>query len=140
VIDLEANPIGIIAGHFIFYNTVDELKKAILDLIEFMVESFTEEGMFLVEHILLRPDVTSPSVPLQQFMHICDDDCNGCGPLDPYSYRVTIVLPGWTYRFFNTDFRNYLENLIRKELPAHILARICWVGHRANRFPIMKMI
>jgi uncharacterized protein len=136
VIDSDANPIGsqwVIARHFTYYNTVAELKNAILNLIEFMVESFSEEGMFVVEHILLRPDVTSPAVPLKQFMHICDDDCNGCGPLDPYSYRVTIVLPGWTYRFFNTDFRNYLENLIRKELPAHILARICWVGYRAKQ-------
>lgn len=138
VINKEANPVGsqwVIARHFSYYNSVEQLKKAILGLIEFMVDTFSEEGMFLVEHILLRPDVTSSSVPLQQFMHVCDDDCNGCGPLDPYSYRVTIVLPGWTYRFFNTDFRNYLENLIRRELPAHILARVCWVGHRINQVP-----
>jgi uncharacterized protein len=138
VIDREANPAGsqwVIARHFTYYDTVEELKMAILDLIEFMVETFSEEGMFVLEHILLRPDVTGTAILLQQFMHVCDDDCNGCGPLDPYSFRVTIVLPGWTYRFSNTDFRNYLENLIRKELPAHILARVCWVGHRANQVP-----
>ena len=26
------------------------------------------------------------------------------------------------------DFRKYVEKLIRTELPAHILPRICWIG------------
>jgi hypothetical protein len=46
-----------------------------------------------------------------------------------------VVLPGWTYRFANPDFRNFMEELIRKEIPAHILARICWVGYRKNDVP-----
>ena len=37
-----------------------------------------------------------------------------------------------THRFSNIDFREYLENRIREELPAHILARVCWVGYREN--------
>lgn len=138
VIDLEANPSGsqwVIARHFTYYDTIIELKTAILDIIQFMVDSFGEEGIFLVEHILLRPNVTHNSVPIEQFMNVCDDDCNGCGPLDPYSFRVTIVLPGWTYRFANTDFRNFMESTIRRELPAHILARICWIGSRSGSTP-----
>ncbi|MGC9356211.1 MAG: hypothetical protein ACP5D9_20355, partial [Mariniphaga sp.] len=35
----------------------------------------------------------------------------------------------------NSDFRNFLEELIRKELPAHVLARICWVGYRKGQVP-----
>ncbi len=31
-------------------------------------------------------------------------------------------------RFRNIDYRRYIENLIRSELPAHVLARICWVS------------
>jgi hypothetical protein len=46
-----------------------------------------------------------------------------------------VVLPGWTYRFANIDFRNFLAELIRKELPAHVLARICWVGYREGQVP-----
>src|SRR5690606_18857910 len=38
----------------------------------------------------------------------------------------------WTMRFWDMDYRQFLENLIRKELPAHILPRICWVGYRKN--------
>lgn len=135
VINLEAPGTStdrIIARQFTYYNSQAELKDAIIEIIKFMATDFTEEGMFIVEHILLRPDVTDTNIPLNQFMPICTDDCKNCQPIDPYSFRLTIVLPGWTYRFSNPDFRNFMEELIRKEIPAHILARICWVGYRKN--------
>ena len=104
-----------------------------------------QEGMYLVEHILLRPDTDNasqaarekrtlkertPDAPPEIFMPSCiDGDCESCGPIDPYSFRVSVILPGWTGRFANTDFRAYMEKIIREELPAHVLARICWIGH-----------
>lgn len=125
----------IIAKQFKYYDTLNEIKEAILSIISFMKYEFTEEGMFLVEHILLRPDVTKSTAPQDTFMPICTDDCDCSSHVDPYSYRVTIVLPGYTYRFSNIDFRNYMENIIKEELPAHILPRICWVGHRKGEVP-----
>lgn len=84
------------------------------------------ESIFVVEHLLLRPDAANPA---EAWMHVCTEpDCTSCKPLDPYSYRVSVVLPGYTARFANIDYRRYLERLIRTELPAHVLARICWVG------------
>jgi uncharacterized protein len=138
VINREADPNSaqwVIARQYLYYDSPEELKNAMLEFIRFMVYIFSEEGMFLVEHILLRPDVTEDSIPLAQFMPVCEGDCEGCNPVDHYSFRVTVVLPGWAYRFADIDFRNFLENLIRKELPAHVLARICWVGHRKNQIP-----
>ena len=138
VLDPDADPNStnwVISRQFSYYDTQDEIKEAILNIIAFMVDVYSEEGMYLVEHILLRPDVTDDSAPLDQFMNICADDCTGCNPIDPYSFRVTVVLPGWTYRFANADFRNFLEELIRKELPAHVLARICWIGYRSGEAP-----
>lgn len=143
VINFEAPPNStkrIIARQFSYCGSQDELKNAILEIIKFMATDFTEEGMFVVEHILLKPlfanDTTEPDPeaedPKYLFMPICTDDCTSCQPIDPYSFRVTVVLPGWTYRFSNPDFRNFLEELIRKEIPAHILARICWIGNRKN--------
>ena len=120
----------VLAQHNNKYGNLTLLKKKILELIKFIKYDFTEEGMFLVEHMLLRPDITDDSVSSNQFMPICADDCEeGCG-LDPYSFKVSIVLPGFTYRFSNPDFRNYMENIIREELPAHVVPRICWVGSR----------
>lgn len=138
IINLEApgnSTKRIIARQFTYYDTQEELKKAILEIIDFMTMLFSEEGMFLVEHILLRPDITKTDTPLDEFMPICTDNCTNCQPVDPYSYRISVVLPGWTYRFGNPDFRNFMEELIRKEIPAHILARICWVGYRKNDVP-----
>ncbi|MGQ1785076.1 MULTISPECIES: hypothetical protein [unclassified Saccharicrinis] len=138
VINREADPSSsdwIIARQFLYYDTQEELEVAILEIIRFFVKDFTEEGMFIVEHMLLRPDVTQATVPQSQFMPVCTENCESCQPVDPYSYRVTVVLPGWTYRFGNPDFRNFMEDLIRKELPAHVLARICWIGHRTGSVP-----
>lgn len=129
------SPKRIIARQFTLYDTQQDLKNAILDIIEFMTLIFSEEGMFLVEHILLRPESSETDTPLDEFMPICTDNCTSCQPVDPYSYRISVVLPGWTYRFANPDFRNFMEELIRKEIPAHILARICWVGYRKNDVP-----
>lgn len=138
VLDREADPDSadrVIARQYTYHETQEEIKEAILALIAWMTGVFTEEGMFLIEHILLRPDVTTETAPQDQFMTICGEDCTGCHPVDPYSFRVTVVLPGWTYRFANADFRNFLAELIRKELPAHLLARICWVGYQKGQVP-----
>ncbi|WP_163323515.1 hypothetical protein [Draconibacterium mangrovi] len=131
VINLNADPGStdrIIARQFLYYDTQEELKQAILDLILFLRNDFKEEGMYIVEHILLRPDITAEEGLKEQFMSVCTDNCESCEPIDPYSYRVTVILPGWTYRFGNMDFRNFMEDLIRRELPAHVLARVCWIG------------
>ncbi|MGS2764500.1 hypothetical protein [Sinomicrobium sp. M5D2P9] len=129
-----SHPDRIIAKQFKYYNTQEEIRAAITDLIDFMKFTFTEEGMFLVEHVLLLPDVTKNTADAG-FLPICTDDCEECHTIDPYSYRVSIVLPGYTLRFSEPNFREYLENLIRQELPAHILAKICWVGHRKGEVP-----
>lgn len=124
------NPDRIIARRFEYYTDLKDLEKSILELIQFMKEDFTEEGMFLVEHMMLRPDVNLTTVNPDTFMPICADECDNCKPIDPYSYRVSVVLPGYTLRFANTDYRNYIEKIIKEELPAHVLAKICWIGYR----------
>lgn len=47
---------------------------------------------------------------------------------DPYSFRITVVLPCWVKRFRDTTFRNLVEKTIQTEFPAHIHTRIKWVG------------
>ncbi|MGQ3013547.1 MAG: hypothetical protein ACT6QS_07565 [Flavobacteriales bacterium] len=44
-----------------------------------------------------------------------------------YSFRVTIVLPGWTPRFSNPEFRQILQNIFRLECPAHIGIDFKWL-------------
>jgi len=95
------------------------------------VSNGTDEGMFVVEHILLRPNLKFLSEKNQlsnplNFIPVCQgDDCDGCDD-DPYSFRITVILPAESNRFKNFDFRTYIEKTIRLETPAHIYPRICW--------------
>lgn len=52
---------------------------------------------------------------------------------DPYSFRITVVLPAWPERFRNITFRRHVEKTIRMETPAHIYPKICWISLRQMR-------
>ncbi len=83
-----------------------------------------EEGMYLIENILLRPERDG-----DPFLPVCPDpDCTGCADIDPYSYRVHLVLPAYGGRFADPEFRRWAEGVIREEIPAHIQPKVCWVG------------
>ncbi|KAA0129354.1 hypothetical protein FY557_05500 [Chryseobacterium sp. SN22] len=134
------------------YSNPEDLKKGILAIVNYFKYDFTEEGIFLVEHLMLKPVLKNYklmggigcmsvgktfkvmydlNVTGASFMSSCEEDCE-TDVFDPYSYRVSIVLPGFAYRFQDPDFRRYAETVIRQEIPAHILAKICWVGDRMS--------
>lgn len=125
--------------------TLEDLKNHLIDIIKFLKQGFTEEGMYIVEHIFLLPDPTKDKADesgmtaeeieenrtgLDAFLPVCLDDNEDCCSMDPYSFKVSVVLPGYTQRFADQDFRNYLEMLIQAELPSHVVPRICWIGQR----------
>lgn len=99
-------------------------EQAIQYLIDFLTERYSEEGFFVIEHHLLRPIKDT-----DHFLPVCTDDgCQACEGNDPYSFRVSVVLPGYAPRFTNMTFRHYFERILRSELPAHIVAKICWIS------------
>ncbi len=122
IIDITAQEV--VARRIEYFKTPDDRAEAIRYLIKFLTEKYSEEGLFLVEHLLLRPrKKTDPFLP------VCTEpNCTTCGDLDPYSHRVHVILPGYTPRFSDLDFRRFFEDTLRMELPAHILAKICWIG------------
>lgn len=82
-----------------------------------------DQGMYLIENILLRPEQNT-----EPFLPICPTpNCTDCAEADPYSYRINIILPAYSHRFQNMDFRRFVEEVIREETPAHILPKICWI-------------
>lgn len=86
-------------------------------------EKEEEGGFYVVEHLLLRPVKDG-----DQLISVClDGNCEHCGDEDPYSFKVSVVLPFWLKRFENMHFRNYMESLFRNEAPAHVFLKICWV-------------
>lgn len=84
------------------------------------------EGMHVVEHVLLRP-VTGTTQQLELEPVIFQ----GGGPIpfipEPYSFQVSIFLPGWAPRFEDAEFRAVVERSLRHELPTHIFPYIYWV-------------
>ena len=119
----------VIARNMQLFDSEEEAEEKIETTAGYMFDQVTDEGFFMFEHILFRPDRDDEEAD-QKFMHICmDSECSQCKPSNPYSLRLTIVFPGWTRRFSNMYFREYAEKLIRREVPAHILCRICWIGN-----------
>ncbi|MCA6364285.1 MAG: hypothetical protein IM638_14700 [Bacteroidetes bacterium] len=54
-------------------------------------------------------------------------------PDDPYSFRMSFILPAWPTRFRSSYFREFVERTIREETPAHIYVKICWVSLQQMR-------
>ena len=114
----------VIARRIEYFKTKEKRDEAINYLRRFMLEKYGTEGMFIVEHILLRNKKEGD--PL---MPVCvDKDIPDCPDSDPYSFRISVVLPAWEKRFSYMHFRGFFEKTLRLETPAHILPKICWVN------------
>jgi len=85
-----------------------------------------DQRMIVVEHLLLRPKFPGDAL----YPACTEGACATCGAEDPYSFRLTFVMPGWTEPF-NTDLqmRDFADRTIREEIPAHLVGKICWVGN-----------
>jgi hypothetical protein len=100
------------------------MNAAIDDSLQYLREQYNEEGMYLIENILLRPGPAD-----DPFLPICPDPgCAECADEDPYSYRIHVILPAYGGRFDDMRFRRWAESVIREETPAHIQPRICWIS------------
>lgn len=80
-----------------------------------------------------EPDVIADGDPL---LPVClSANCGLCSDEDPYSFRVTVVVNGQDGPAgSNMDFRQFAEQTIRLETPAHLGVKICWVSKRQLRW------
>lgn len=100
----------------------EESKQKIID---FFKEQSDVENFHIVEHILLRPSADMDLLP------VCiNSEENSPGEKDPYSFRISVILPSWPEKFRNLNFRTFVEQTIRIEIPSHIYARICWINQK----------
>lgn len=86
--------------------------------------TYTETfGLHIYEHnLLIHSDISK-----ENFLRQYTDDSKTKYSNDPYSMKVTVVLPGWLNIVQNHQFREIIENAIKEELPAHIAVKICWI-------------
>ena len=125
----------ILARRIEYFESAAQRDTAIDQILDLLQDRFSDEGLFLIEHLLLRPQpVRVPmdeALPQKLFLPICTGgDCSKVSYIDPYSCRVSFVLPAWPVRFANMDVRRFAEKTIRDETPAHILPKICWVDRK----------
>ncbi|MFT3747082.1 MAG: hypothetical protein QM768_02150 [Agriterribacter sp.] len=103
------------------------------DIINSFVAAFTAPcndpaGLHLIEHILLRPRDNLFAL-LQVCLHKGECICE----IDPYSFSASVVLPYWPEHFDNMTFREYFENKIQEEAPAHTMLKVCWLNNDLMR-------
>ncbi len=107
-----------------YFEDLSDAEKTRDFLIEAMAENFSEEGSFIVEHLLMRPrkkEWPLLAAPLEAIASVPQS-------WDPYSHYLHIIMPGWGTRFEKPPFRAFVEQVIRRELPAHLIARVCFVS------------
>lgn len=79
-----------------------------------------------MEHLLLRPKFPGDAL----YPACTEGPCCTCGDEDPYSFRLTYVLPGWTAPFStNLGMRGFADRMIQEQTPSHLMAKTCWVGN-----------
>ena len=80
-------------------------------------------GLHLIEHNLLAPFTTQGI-----FLEVAREEGLAVLVDDPYTFHVTVALPGWMEDSLNLPFRQHVETIIREELPAHLSIKICWIS------------
>ena len=91
-------------------------------------------GLHIYEHILFRPLYSDTISPKQEFLklyygNIFDANIDKIIK-DPYSMKATVVVPGWLNISGRMEFRRFVEQKIRTEMPAHVALKICWINPR----------
>lgn len=114
----------VIARRIQYFASAEAMEAAIGETLAYLRSHYSGEGLYLVEHILLRPrEDGDPLLP------ICTDPgCADCVDVDPYSHRVHVLLPAYAGRFQDEGFRRFAERTIRREMPVHVLPVVCWIG------------
>lgn len=84
------------------------------------------ENLHIVEHVLLRPRNSSdPLLPVRIYQ-----DCASQSIRDPYSFRISVVLPTWAGRFQEIAYRRMFKKMLRSEAPAHVYIHFHWINMR----------
>ena len=84
-------------------------------------------GFHVYEHNLLLPENENATIDKDTFLYQYRDNDRTDYSKDPYSMKVTVVLPGWLDIVQNHQFRDIVEDAIMEEFPAHIAVKICWI-------------
>ena len=120
------------------FDSLQEFKAKVSKIYRVLVleETQLEVGLY-AHHEGIRSDAL---MPISVDPELCEEAIIGPGiedifgnylpESDPYSCWASVVIPYWPKRFQNTNFREFFNNTLRREVPAHVALRICWVDAR----------
>lgn len=121
-LELKDEMAGDLAQHPQLFDTATDAKSMRDQLMTWSAN----ERLIVVEHLLLRPKFPGDAL----YPVCCEGGCRTCGDEDPYSFRLTFVMPGWVPQYTdNLNLRRFAERTIQRETPAHLLGKTCWVGN-----------
>jgi hypothetical protein len=106
-------------------STTSDSNEELGEVIRYFKEVHRAEGFHVVEQVLLRKRTLGDRYLAVQL----GGDCDCVEVRDPYSFRMVVVLPSWPERFRDLRFRRLVEDSLRREAPAHVYPRICWINH-----------
>lgn len=117
-------------------------EAALRSTVEHLVRHYAAEGLYLLEHLLLRPRRGG-----DLFLSLPTGDAGRLA--DPYSQRLSLVLasglardfaqpkasaatvPVTPHRFRDAEFRRQAEAVLQRNCPAHLLPGVFWVDRQA---------
>ncbi|MGV3590740.1 MAG: hypothetical protein ACO1PZ_03555 [Gammaproteobacteria bacterium] len=82
-----------------------KFRKIVIDL------NVDSEGLYLVEHQLLRPRSSEAADGDDAF----------------FASRVSCIFPGWSARFASPAFRRFAQKTVSDQLPAHVMPDFHWL-------------
>lgn len=99
------------------FRTNEDARKRLAEILKLINRERQNDSFHVVEHLLLRPE--------DEFYHLLKPDVIGPMPFaaDHYSFRCTIAVPAWGDRFNEETRYHRFQQIVRAELPAHILPR-----------------
>jgi hypothetical protein len=151
---------NIIAQSPVSFASAEDAQAAITQIRELLYRYYSNEGFYIIEHILLYP-VTTGDTPItfpdieSTCLPVSSTGIRYSLPDDPYSFILTMVFPsGYSRDFSDTsatplksdaqpdrfrgrEFRQYTEETIRKFCPAHILPIVMWTDTALAGTPLM---
>ncbi len=123
-----------------------DAERALAVTVDLLYRTYSAEGFFLIEHLLLRPRrAGDPFLSLPVVLPARERD--------PYSQRISLVFPsGYARdfslprrtapttpvtpdRFRDPEFRNHSERAIQQACPAHLMPTVYWVDRSSPGSP-----
>lgn len=108
------------------YDLQLEAEAALPEIMAHIIAQDNLIRFHVVEHILLRPRQLGDDLLDIRMVH----NCPALDITDPYSFRLTLVLPAWASPFQDQSFRDLFKKTVRMETPAHIYVHFQWVSRK----------